>query len=59
MPVLGPIKRRDLIQALRQLGFDGPYAGGNHQYMVRGERKLYMPNPHGGEISRALLTRIL
>jgi predicted RNA binding protein YcfA (HicA-like mRNA interferase family) len=59
MPVFGPIKRRDLIRALRQLGFDGPYAGGNHQYMVRGQHKLFIPNPHSGEISRALLVRIL
>lgn len=59
MPVFGPIKRRDLIRALRRLGYDGPYSGGNHQYMVKGERKLYIPNPHGGEISRALLVRIL
>ena len=30
MPTLGPIKRRDLINALRRLGFDGPYSGGAH-----------------------------
>ena len=27
--------------------------------MVKGDLKLYIPNPHGGEISRALLIRIL
>jgi len=27
--------------------------------MVKGELKLYIPNPHGGEISKALLIRIL
>lgn len=59
MPIFGPIKRRDLIRALRRLGFDGPYAGGSHQYMVRAEHKLYVPNPHSGEISQALLVRIL
>jgi len=59
MPPFGPIKRRDLIRALRKLGFVGPYSGGRHQYMVKGDLKLYIPNPHGGEISRALLTRIL
>ncbi len=37
MPHLGPIKRKDLIYYLRQLGFEGPYPGGNHQYMVRRE----------------------
>ena len=59
MPLFGPIKRKDLIRALRSLGFEGPYSGGRHQYMVNGELKLYIPNPHGDEISRALLGRIL
>ncbi|RIK43213.1 MAG: hypothetical protein DCC55_06280 [Chloroflexi bacterium] len=35
MAQLGPIKRQRLIQNLRQLGFEGPYAGGNHQYMIK------------------------
>jgi hypothetical protein len=34
MPHVGPIKRKDLIYYLRQLGFEGPYPGGNHQYYV-------------------------
>ena len=37
MPAFGPIKRSDLIGNLRKLGFEGPYTGGKHQYMVRGE----------------------
>ena len=37
MPAFGPIKRSDLIRNLRKLGFEGPYTGGKHQYMVRGE----------------------
>jgi predicted RNA binding protein YcfA (HicA-like mRNA interferase family) len=59
MPSFGPIKTKDLIRYLRQLGFDGPYAGGKHQYMVKGERKLALPNPHQSNISRDLLARIL
>ena len=59
MPPFGPIKREKLIQSLRRLGFEGPYSGGRHQYMVKGEVKLFIPNPHQGEISRALLARIL
>jgi predicted RNA binding protein YcfA (HicA-like mRNA interferase family) len=59
MPVIGPIKRRDLIGNLRNLGFDGPYSGGNHQYMVRGETRVRVPNPHTGDIGRGLLIRIL
>ena len=59
MPPLGPIKRKELIHYLRELGFDGPYAGGKHQYMIKGEIKLTVPNPHQSDISRDLLVRIL
>jgi hypothetical protein len=46
MPPFGPIKRKDLIACLRKLGFEDPYAGGKHQYMVRHELKVRIPNPH-------------
>ena len=59
MPRLGPVKRRSLIRYLRELGFEGPYVGGKHQYMVRGEIKLAIPNPHQGDISEDFLVRIL
>jgi len=59
MPPFGPIKRQDLIRHLRELGFEGPYAGGKHQYMVKAEIKLTIPNPHQGDIGRELLNRIL
>ncbi len=59
MPTFGPISRRDLVRYLRDVGFDGPYPGGKHQYMVKGELKLTIPNPHQGDISQALLARIL
>ena len=59
MPAFGPIKRKDLVDYLKQLGFEGPYSGGKHQYMVKGQLKLAVPNPHQGEIGRDLLARIL
>ena len=59
MPPFGPIKRRELIRSLRKLGFEGPYSGGRHQFMIKGELKLYILNPHGSEISRALLAKLL
>ncbi len=37
MPPFGPVNRKDLIRHLRQFGFEGPYSGGKHQFMVRGE----------------------
>lgn len=41
------------------LGFDGPFSGGRHEFLVRGNRRLILPNPHRGDISVDLLTRIL
>lgn len=59
MPPFGPISRRDLIGSLQQLGFSGPYAGGKHEFLVKGTLRLILPNLHGGDIDRALLSRIL
>jgi predicted RNA binding protein YcfA (HicA-like mRNA interferase family) len=59
MPAWGPIKRRELITRLKRLGFEGPYSGGKHEFMVRGDLVLTIPNPHRGEIGVALLSVIL
>lgn len=59
MPRLGPISRKDLIRYLRQLGFEGPYSGRKHQFVIKGDVTLWLPNPHGGDIGRELLARIL
>lgn len=59
MPPFGPISRRELIRCLHALGFDGPYAGGKHAFMVKGDFTLRVPNPHHGDIGRELLARIL
>jgi predicted RNA binding protein YcfA (HicA-like mRNA interferase family) len=59
MPVFGLIKRKDLIYYLRELGFTGPYSGGKHQYMLKDELRLTIPNPHKSDIGKSLLGRIL
>jgi predicted RNA binding protein YcfA (HicA-like mRNA interferase family) len=59
MPPFGPVSRRDLVRALQQLGFEGPRAGGRHEFMLRGSLRLILPNPHAGDIGRNLLARIL
>lgn len=63
MPPFGPTTRRDLIRYLKMLGFDGPYAGSKHQFMRRatGQHvvRVTLPNPHEGDVSRGLLSRIL
>ena len=56
---LAPVSRRELIQRLRKLGFEGPYTGGRHVFMLRGSQRLIIPNPHREEISVDLLRRIL
>ncbi len=59
MPKITPIKRKDLVKYFRKLGFEGPFSGGNHQYMQKEKLKVRIPNPHQGDISKGLLKRIL
>jgi len=44
---------------MRELGFEGPYSGGRHPQMRRGNLTVVIPNPHDGEISVGFLTRLL
>lgn len=39
-----PCKRRVFIQRLRALGFDGPYSGTRHQFMVYRNHRLAIPS---------------
>lgn len=59
MPPFGPISRRDLIAALRAAGFEGPFSGKKHQFMLKDGLRVRIPNPHQGDISQNLLGRIL
>jgi hypothetical protein len=38
-----PLKRRDFIRKLRALGFDGPFSGTRHQFMVLREHRQTIP----------------
>jgi len=58
MSKLAPVSHRELVYKLRKLGFEGPYRGGKHLYMVRGSLRLAIPNPHKQVIGVALLSRI-
>jgi len=44
------IPRRELIRKFRALGYDGPYSGGKHQFMIQGQKKVRVPTPHGSKI---------
>jgi predicted RNA binding protein YcfA (HicA-like mRNA interferase family) len=59
MPAFGPLSRRELIRLLKEAGFEGPFAGGRHAFMLKGDLTLTIPNPHKGDIGRDLLSRLL
>lgn len=39
-----PCKRRDFIARLRKLGFDGPFAGARHEFMIYANHRLTIPS---------------
>ena len=59
MSKLSPVSWRELVKRLRRLGFEGPYQGSTHPYMVKGDLVLTIPNPHRKEIGADLLARVL
>jgi predicted RNA binding protein YcfA (HicA-like mRNA interferase family) len=56
---LSPVTYKDLVSRLKTFGFEGPYSGGKYLYMLKGDLRLTIPNPHKKEISVDLLVRIL
>lgn len=55
-----PVSRKDLIRKFKSLGFSGPYSGGRHQFMSKGELKVRISNPHKTQdISDSLIYEIL
>ena len=59
MPAIKPIKQKVLIRFLRKLDFIGPYSGGKHRFMVKGDLRIRIPNPHKKDIGKNLLKLIL
>ena len=59
MPAIKPIKQKELIRFLRKLDFSGPYSGGKPQFMVKGDLRIRIPNPHKKDIGKNLLKLIL
>lgn len=54
-----PVSWKQLVKKLKSFGFDGPFSGGRHPYMIRDDLVLTIPNPHNKEISVDLLSRLL
>jgi predicted RNA binding protein YcfA (HicA-like mRNA interferase family) len=40
---LAPVSRREFIRRLLRLGFDGPFSGGRHEFLVRNEIRQILP----------------
>lgn len=59
MPPLYPLSRAELIRKLRRLGFSGPLSATRHQYMEKGNHRIFIPNPHGKEIGVPLIKQII
>ena len=59
MSRLTPVSWPEFVRRLRELGFEGPYAGGRHPQMRKGDVTLIIPNQHEGDIGPGLLTRLL
>ncbi len=54
------ISRKELIRKFKALGYSGPFSGGKHQFMIKGTRKIRIPNPHGsGDINISLVKEII
>jgi predicted RNA binding protein YcfA (HicA-like mRNA interferase family) len=54
-----PVPWNELVKKLAKAGFEGPYQGGKHPYMIKGELVLTIPNPHPEDISVDLIMRII
>ena len=54
-----PISRAKLIKRLKNIGFEGPFPGSDHDYMVRGDNFVRIPNVHRREIGANLVAEIL
>ena len=59
MSRLTPVAWQQLVHRLGELGFEGPYAGGRHPQMRRGDLTMIIPNRHEDDIGVALLRRLL
>lgn len=57
---MSSISRKELLRKFRAMGYSGPFSGGRHQFMIKGKKKIRIPNPHGsGDIDMSLAKEIL
>jgi hypothetical protein len=58
MTRLTPVSWDILVQKLHSMTFEGPYRGGKHYFMLKGDFRLTIPNPHPQDIGVPLLREI-
>ena len=44
---------------MRALGWAGPDPGGKHPVMIKAERSVSIPNPHGNDLDWTVVKRVL
>ena len=53
-----PVKRREFVRRLRRLGFEGPFTGTRHEFLVFGQHRQTVPsNPEFSTPQLKLLLR--
>ena len=57
MPKLSPVSFSELVRKLKTLDFEGPFSGGKNLFMVKGDLRLTIPNPHRQDIGVDLLKK--
>ena len=59
MEQLKPVTWREFVARMNELGFEGPFYGGKHPKMRRGDLTAIIPNRHESEIGVGFLRRLL
>ena len=59
MAKLSPVSWKEFVARMNELGFDGPYFGGKHPKMRKGNVTVIIPNQHEVEIGVGFLRRLL
>jgi hypothetical protein len=58
MEKLESISWRGYVSRMNKLGFEGPFFGGKHPKMKKGNLTIIIPNPHESEIGVGFLKRL-
>jgi len=59
MQQLTPITWKEFVSRMKELGFEGPFSGGKHPKMRKGDLVVTIPNRHEAEIGVGFLKRLL